>query len=179
MIFQHSSYRSFLKTTLVERSAHDRKFSLRSMASELGLGHSSLCEIMKGKKNLSPERAAKVAGHLKLSHIEAEYFCLLVSLDRTKDENLKSSIRDKIKGMNPNWSEIQKTDSLASQSMQEVVVSAETFSISPEQVPEAKKAIDGLFDTMKKLTNSEITTKQTYQLSVQLIGLSQCISVLQ
>lgn len=171
MIFQYNDYRSFLKTTLEERSSRDRKYSLRAMAAELGLGHSSLCEVMKGKKNLSPERAAKVAEHLNLSQVGIEYFCLLVSLDRTRDESLKNTIREKIKKMKPN--PIRSNESADSGMTQiEEFMRSETFHIDYEQLPVAKQMIEGFYSSISKLSQSDLSKNNVYRLGIQFRNLN-------
>ena len=92
MIYDHNSYRSYLKTVLVEKSQKNPGFSMRAFAQHLGLSHSTLSEVMSGRKNLSSESAHRISARLKLKVKEAEFFCLLVEHERARNLDLKSEI---------------------------------------------------------------------------------------
>ncbi len=96
MLLEHSNYRVFLKTTLIERIQRNSSYSLRSFAKSIGLAPSTLTEVLQGKKNISYERAVKIAHNLQFSESESEYFCLLTQLESAKSLELKSIIQSKL-----------------------------------------------------------------------------------
>ncbi|MEK7692130.1 MAG: TIGR02147 family protein, partial [Bdellovibrionota bacterium] len=77
-VFQHSSYRPYLRSVLADRISRNPAYSLRSMASHLGMAPSSFSEVLKGRTGLSLQAAARIARKLGLSEDESEYFALLV-----------------------------------------------------------------------------------------------------
>lgn len=101
MIFEHESYRTYLKGVLVERIARNRAYSLRAMARQLSLAPSSLSEVLKGKINLSPETAWTTATRLGLDEKGREYFCLMVQLESAKSVELRAEIEGKLRQLNP------------------------------------------------------------------------------
>jgi uncharacterized protein (TIGR02147 family) len=102
MIYQYVSYRSYLKEVLAERVKRNSKYSLRAMAKHLGVSSSALSEIMNGLANFSLNSARKIATKLDLSNGEVEYFCSLVQLESSRDPEVRESLLEKIKSLNPN-----------------------------------------------------------------------------
>jgi uncharacterized protein (TIGR02147 family) len=101
MIYEHKSYRTFLREELAERAKKNPKYSLRAMALQLGFSHSTLSLVMKGSVNLSLESARKIASRLNLSPTETEYLCLLIQLDNSHDPEIKESILRRLQSLNP------------------------------------------------------------------------------
>ena len=101
MIYEHVSYRSFIKEVLAERVKKNSKYSLRAMATQLGFSHSTLSEVMKGSANLSLSSARKMALKLNLSPLETEYLCLLIQFEATKDVEIRESLFAQMRGLNP------------------------------------------------------------------------------
>jgi uncharacterized protein (TIGR02147 family) len=101
VIYEHTSYRNFLKSVVAERITVNPAYSLRAFARRLGITQPFLTEIIKGRKNFSAEGALKVAKALELDPAQAEYFCLLVQLESAKDPHLKESTSEKLKQLNP------------------------------------------------------------------------------
>src|SRR5262249_9620587 len=75
---------------------NDRRYSLRRLARDLGLAHSSLSAILAGKSDLSLQKAFQVAKALELNSTETDYFCLLVQERNIKEEATRAEIRKKI-----------------------------------------------------------------------------------
>lgn len=108
-IFEHTSYRGFLKATLAERVSSNRAYSLRAFARALGIPASHLSTVQSGKKNLSLEAAARVAQRLGLSPAESEYFLLLVQIETLAGSGragagsaeLVASLRDRARTLKP------------------------------------------------------------------------------
>jgi uncharacterized protein (TIGR02147 family) len=96
MIFEHVSYRGYLRNTLAERIQRNPAYSMRAMAQQLGLVSSQLSETMNGKAGFSLSRAVHVARSLNLDDDETEYFCWLVQLEVERDLKARDVILSKI-----------------------------------------------------------------------------------
>jgi uncharacterized protein (TIGR02147 family) len=101
MLFDHSNYRDFLKEVLTERIQQNRQYSLRGFARNIGIQPSLLSEVLGGRRKLSLEGANLVAQELGLAGQEADYFELLVELDRAKNPIRRESTLRKIQQINP------------------------------------------------------------------------------
>lgn len=73
---------------------------MRAFAKQIGLGQSAVSQVLAGRKNFSLETAAKIAKKLKLSDSEAEYFRLLVQIEATKNQDLKSAFIERAQSLN-------------------------------------------------------------------------------
>jgi uncharacterized protein (TIGR02147 family) len=100
MILEHSNYRTFLKSVIVEKQRANPAFSMRAFAKHIGLGQSAVSQVLAGKKNLSFESASRIAQKLKLEEKEAEYFRLLVQIETTKDPEIKKSLLFRAQSLN-------------------------------------------------------------------------------
>lgn len=100
-IYDYSNYSTFLKELLAERQKQNKAYSLRAMALSLGVSHSTLSDVMKGKKNLSEETAEIMAQNLKLNGRKARYFNTLVKLQTTKNKDFKQILLNQLKVLNP------------------------------------------------------------------------------
>ncbi|MDB5037478.1 MAG: hypothetical protein JWQ35_1006 [Bacteriovoracaceae bacterium] len=101
MVLEHSNYRSFLKSTLVEKQDKNPAYSMRSFAILLGLTQSALSQVFSGKKNLSLESANRISNKLGLHENEIEYFRTLVQIETTRDIDLKRSLLTRAQALNP------------------------------------------------------------------------------
>lgn len=101
MIFEHQSYRSFLKDVLAERIIKNSGYSLRALARDLGIHASQLSAIYKGTKGLSLQSALSIAQRLKLGPQETEYFCLLVQAENSKSPEVKDTFLQKMRELQP------------------------------------------------------------------------------
>lgn len=81
-------YRDIIKAEFAERRAVQPFYSLRSFAKDLGLKHSHLSNLFRGKRGLSKNNALPIARALGLKTFAARRFELLVSAQsgRTKIE---------------------------------------------------------------------------------------------
>src|SRR4051812_45542099 len=100
VIFEFTSYRSFLRATLAERVERNPRYSLRAMAQHLGFACSTLSEVINGKANFSIRSARKLAIGMKLSKAETEYLCLLVRLEACKDPDAREVILGLMRALN-------------------------------------------------------------------------------
>src|SRR4051812_14469315 len=101
MIYEHTNYRSYLRSILAKRISANSAYSSRALARNLGLAASTLSEVLKGEKNLSPEKAMAVAHRLELSPGESDYFCLLVQYASAKRPDHRELLLAKIQKTNP------------------------------------------------------------------------------
>jgi uncharacterized protein (TIGR02147 family) len=106
MIFEHISYRTYLKEVLADRTSKNSQYSLRAMARQLGFAPSSLSEVMKGTANFSLTSARKLASKLGLPPKEAEYLYLLVQYESTKDAEIKETLFARMKNLNPSKTQV-------------------------------------------------------------------------
>jgi uncharacterized protein (TIGR02147 family) len=100
MIFEHESYRSFLRALMKSKQRRNRLYSMRSMARTVGLAPSTFSELLAGKVNLSLDKASLMASKLKLTEAETEYFLLLVQLEDSKEPQLRARLRAKLDSLN-------------------------------------------------------------------------------
>lgn len=99
-IFEHTSYRSFLKSELAGRGARNTSYSLRAFGRDLGIDAAQLTGVFKGTKGLSLGKAVKIAERLKLDARAREYFCLLVQFDNTTSPQLREMFLERINALN-------------------------------------------------------------------------------
>jgi uncharacterized protein (TIGR02147 family) len=100
-VFLHSSYRTFLKEQLAERLKRNPAYSARGFAQRLGITPPFLSEILKGKKNISGEKALQFSVRLGLETEEAEYFSLLAQLETVREPLLRESLLNRMGALNP------------------------------------------------------------------------------
>lgn len=64
-------FRDFLRQQLAARCARNPQYSLRAFANYLGVNHSTLSQMLRGKRSLSPEAIAKFCDKLGLTPPQA------------------------------------------------------------------------------------------------------------
>jgi uncharacterized protein (TIGR02147 family) len=101
MIFEHTNYRSFLKTIISDKKKKNPSYSMNALALQVGLGQSALSQVLAGKKNLSMESANRIANKLALTEVESEYFKVIIQIEVTKDFELKKSLLARAQSLNP------------------------------------------------------------------------------
>lgn len=101
MILEHTNYRTFLKSLLVEKQKQNSAFSMRAFAKQIGIGQSALSQVIAGKKNLSLERATLIANKLNFTTKESEYFRLLIQLEGAKNLDFKKTILQQLSSLHP------------------------------------------------------------------------------
>jgi uncharacterized protein (TIGR02147 family) len=100
MIFEHTSYRTYVRAALSESLEKNPRFSLRGFASKIGISPSLLSDVLAGKKSISRDTALTISKNLGLSPKETEYFCLLTDFEKAKTEENKSDIFEKLQSLN-------------------------------------------------------------------------------
>lgn len=101
MVFEHLSYRTFLKELLVLRRKGNPSYSLRAMALSLGFSSSQVSEALNGKANFSVASLRKIAKKLKLSKAEADYLCLLGQIESENDAEARENLFKELSRLNP------------------------------------------------------------------------------
>src|SRR4051812_44982521 len=101
MVFEFTNYRLYLKQVLVERTKRNPSYSLRALASQIGVAPSTLSEIFRDKKKFSVEKASGIAVKLGLSEKETSYFCLLVQRESVKSKELQNILQERLNNLNP------------------------------------------------------------------------------
>jgi uncharacterized protein (TIGR02147 family) len=82
-VFAYVDYREYLKAFYGAQKARGARFSHRAFSRRAGLRSSNYLHlVMNGKRELSSEMAPNFARACSLSHVEADYFCELVSFGR-------------------------------------------------------------------------------------------------
>src|SRR5690349_9921621 len=100
-VYDFTNYREYLRDELAKRLASNPQYSLRAMAKSLGIGSSTLSEVLSGRTNISVSNARKIGGHLKLKSKEINYFCDLVQYSSEKDSEAKEQIIERLRQSHP------------------------------------------------------------------------------
>jgi len=69
-----AGFREFLQRTLAQRCANNPQYSLRALAKSLGIDHSTLSQILRGKRRLTAETIRALARQFKLLDNDVEAF---------------------------------------------------------------------------------------------------------
>lgn len=101
MIYEHTDYRAFLRNLLTERIQKNPAYSLRALARQMGCAPSTLSEILRGQKGLSPARALQAGLKMGLSEDESEYLGLMAQLDQSALASEKDYCLQKMRRLNP------------------------------------------------------------------------------
>lgn len=94
-IFDFASYREYLQAAIGAMGAQGYGVKGR-IAAALAVSSSLVSQMLKGEKTLTPDQASDLCDFLGLSEIEADYFHLLVDLDRAGSHRYQQKIRRKI-----------------------------------------------------------------------------------
>jgi uncharacterized protein (TIGR02147 family) len=78
MILDMPSYQAILSRELENRQKMNPRFSMRALASKLGMAPPALSEILNGKRGLSKAKATILAERLGFNPFETDYFVSLV-----------------------------------------------------------------------------------------------------
>ena len=86
-------YRAYLKACLKKGKRENPRYSLRRFARDLETSSQLLSLLIKKKKGISLDMAARFSTRLSLNVEETDYFCNLVDLARVKSKEAKKIIR--------------------------------------------------------------------------------------
>jgi uncharacterized protein (TIGR02147 family) len=90
-IFEYTNYREFLRDFFEESKREDPRFTHRYLAERLGLSTPNLIWlVMQGKRNLTPDVGAKLAGFLRFTIRQRRYFEAMVGFLNAKRHEEKN-----------------------------------------------------------------------------------------
>jgi len=95
-LYNYSDYRIFLKDFNLSQPKNGRG-AARRLAAALSIHSTLMSQILSGSRSMTLEQASLAAGFLELNEVEAEYFVLLVELDRAGNLALKKIIDRRLK----------------------------------------------------------------------------------
>jgi uncharacterized protein (TIGR02147 family) len=95
-IFEFDNYRKFLEACL-NKMPHKGYGQMTRMAEALAVHPSLISQVLKEHKGLTTDQAAGLADFLGLGELEAEYFVLLVQLERAGQETARALYRKQIR----------------------------------------------------------------------------------
>jgi uncharacterized protein (TIGR02147 family) len=85
-IYQYDDFRAYLAQRYLEKYRAVPGYSYRKFAAEAGFSNPGFFnDVVKGRRTLSESAAAKMIAAFGLSPSEADYFTLLIAMDREKD----------------------------------------------------------------------------------------------
>lgn len=82
-------YKIYLRTQLENRIKKNPRYSLRMMASKIGISPSTLSDLMNNKRSCSLETAEKISHFFEMSPSVKEHFLSLVKIDSIKNPEVK------------------------------------------------------------------------------------------
>src|SRR5215831_1953478 len=86
-----SGFRLFLQSELARRCSSNPQYSLRSFALQLGINHSTLSQLLRGKRALTPRMIKTLGARLGLRPEEIEAF---VARERQAGETVVGGLTD-------------------------------------------------------------------------------------
>lgn len=90
-IYEYTDYRLVLSEDFMLRSMNNHKYSLRAYARDLDLSAGFLSDVLKGKKDLSPQKGRATFERIGFQLKELDYAENMVTFRFTKDAALKES----------------------------------------------------------------------------------------
>ena len=98
-VYSYTDYREFLRDGLSGKRRRNGSFSTRAAAAFLGLGSGTLSRIISGGRDIGPALLPRIIDFLGLKAREAEYFSLLVRLNKSANPGKKRQCYEKIMRM--------------------------------------------------------------------------------
>jgi uncharacterized protein (TIGR02147 family) len=88
-----SSFRLFLQTELARRCAGNAQYSLRSFAHQLNVDHSTLSQLLRGKRSITRRMVEKIGNRLGLKAAEIEAFATHEQLMKLGNASVSNEVR--------------------------------------------------------------------------------------
>jgi uncharacterized protein (TIGR02147 family) len=88
-VFNYLNYRVLLNEDFLTRTMANHSYSLRAYSRDLSVSPGFLSDILKGKKDLSPNKGREVFRRLGFENTELDYIENLILLTSTDDENVR------------------------------------------------------------------------------------------
>ena len=89
----HSTFRFYLQAELARRCSNNPQYSLRSFALQLKVDHSTLSQILRGKRLLSDRMISKLGNHLALDSSTIDSFILQEKLHSAEVRSTQGEVR--------------------------------------------------------------------------------------
>jgi uncharacterized protein (TIGR02147 family) len=93
-IFQHSNYKKYLRE-YIEQLPRQGRGQINRLAEHLGVNSTLISQVLNGPKDFTLEQGILVTEYLGLPNLEAEYFLLLIQIERAGIAKLKDHFRAK------------------------------------------------------------------------------------
>jgi uncharacterized protein (TIGR02147 family) len=95
-IFEFEDFRTYVVQRMrkLPKKGHGE---FQKIASSLGMHTSSISQVFKGQKNLTLEQASRLATHLGLNDLEADYLLNLVERERAGSDDLRKRIDSRLR----------------------------------------------------------------------------------
>lgn len=97
-IFENQDYRSYVKWRIAQFTGKEKE--LKHMAGKTSMHMSQLSQVLNGQRNPTSDQAFRIASYLKLDSEEADYFMLLVSIERAEDREYKKFLKTRMASIN-------------------------------------------------------------------------------
>lgn len=91
-VFDYLDYRKFLRDYYEERHAHNKRFSHRFIAKEIGFDSGYFAKISKGERHISAKLIPGFIKTFELNKQEASYFKILVQFSKAKIHTKKTEL---------------------------------------------------------------------------------------
>jgi uncharacterized protein (TIGR02147 family) len=96
-IFNYTDYRDYLRDYIKEKKAAVPSVSIRGLSLRAGIKSAGfLSMVLSGKRNITEDLAMRIAGALKMSKKEEQYFLLMVSYTHCKGLEVKHEILEEM-----------------------------------------------------------------------------------
>lgn len=89
-------YKHFLRIQLEDRIKKNPRYSLRMMASKIGISPSTLSDLLNDKRSCSIETAEKISHFFEMSPSTKEHFISLIKIDSIKNPEIKKRASDAV-----------------------------------------------------------------------------------
>lgn len=90
------NYRKYLTEAYEARLQRNPSYSMRAFARDLGMGVSTLSEVLNGKYGLSKKRIAQVAAALQLSTEQCQHFADLVQKEHGRSDHDRGAAQSRV-----------------------------------------------------------------------------------
>lgn len=100
-VFTFQDYKSLVRAW-IHNQPKQGYGQFRKMAESLGVGSVLISQIFKGDRDLNLDQAHKLTLHMTLTHLETDYFLLLVQWARAETPDLREFLRTKIEILQKN-----------------------------------------------------------------------------
>lgn len=111
-VFEYDDYKRLTKSW-VKSQKNKGRGQLRALAEHIGTGTTYISQVFSGERDLTVDQALQISTFIGLTHLEKDYYLLLVQKDRAATHTLKEYLESKIKTLKEkaqNLKDIIQTD---------------------------------------------------------------------